>query len=511
MKDGDNLVTELAQKLSGKVVISSEITDSDIKGIGTEIISRKALEFFGKSQGLKVIDRETLKKIIGKPAPEEEQEKSPKVEVTGSISKKDTAKDVRADFTIKNAAIEKTPAGVEDFSAYFKNRFDKLRLLIERGRSAGGVSITNKIENLKVYANGRDIGVIGMVYEKTVTKNGHVMFSIEDETGTGKVLLIKAERTSRKEKHELFDFASKIVNDEVIAIKGRISSPFLIADGVIWPDIPIRQIKKTEDDIAIAFASDIHIGSKLFLDKQFEKFIEWLNGKIDVRKDIAEKIKYFVISGDLVDGIGVYPNQDKELSINDIYKQYDALFRYLNQIPEHIEVFVLGGNHDALQRAEPQPPLGDDLIKKDFKKDNIHLVSNPGYVKMHGINTLAYHGTSLDSVIQAIPGCSYSKPESAMIEVLKKRHVSPIYGDNPIMPSKKDSLVMDEVPDILHMGHLHKNGYADYHGTQVINSGTWQARTSYQVKLGHMPTPAILPIYHAKSGALWSMDFNSLA
>ena len=97
-----------------------------------------------------------------------------------------------------------------------------------------------------------------------------------------------------------------------------------------------------------------------------------------------------------------------------------------------------------------------------------------------------------------------------MIEVLKKRHISPIYGDNPIMPSKEDSLVIDEVPDILHMGHLHKNGYAEYHGTQVINSGTWQSRTSYQVKQGHMPTPALLPVYNTKSGELWSVDFNAM-
>ena len=78
--------------------------------------------------------------------------------------------------------------------------------------------------------------------------------------------------------------------------------------------------------MAIAFTSDIHVGSKLFLEKQFVKFIEWLNGNVDTRKDIAEKIKYLVISGDLVDGIGVYPNQDKELSISDIYKQYSVLF-----------------------------------------------------------------------------------------------------------------------------------------------------------------------------------------
>ena len=503
--EGDGLAAELARRLSGRAVISSDMTDEDIRPLGVESLAAQAISFFEGSTGLNVLDRATLARI----SEAQSEKKTPvQIEVVQKGDFHSAAKEVKSDFSIRNADMEKTPAGVDDFAGYFRNRFDKLKATIEKGR-AGGLGIISSIESLKQYADGRDIGIIGMVYDKIITKKGHILVTLEDGTATAKVLFIRPERTSRKGLHELFDFASKIVNDEVIAIRGRVSSPFLIASGVIWPDVPIRQIRKTEEDIAIAFASDIHVGSKLFLERQFVKFVEWLNGNVSTRKDIAEKIKYLVISGDLVDGIGVYPNQDKELSIGDIYKQYAVLFDYLDKIPEHIEVFVLGGNHDALQRAEPQPPLGPDILK-DFRKDNIHMASNPAYITIHGLKTLAYHGTSLDSIIQGIPGCSYSKPESAMIEVLRKRHISPIYGDNPIMPSRRDSLVMDETPDILHMGHLHKNGYAEYHGTQVINSGTWQARTSYQVKLGHMPTPAQLPVYNTKTGQLWNVDFNMM-
>jgi DNA polymerase II small subunit len=171
-------------------------------------------------------------------------------------------------------------------------------------------------------------------------------------------------------------------------------------------------------------------------------------------------------------------------------------------------VFLLTGNHDAVQRAEPQPVLPAEFYK-DFRLSNIHLVSNPGYVMLNGLHVLGYHGTSLDSVIQGIPGCSYSKPEGAMLEVLKRRHLSPIYGDNPIVPSKKDSMIIDRVPDILHMGHLHKNGYSEYHGTLIINSGTWQARTDFQMRMGHLPTPAMLPVHEAKQGIMSVVDFNN--
>lgn len=502
--EGGRLTAELAQRLTGKVVVSTDVTDEEIKNVGVDALSAMVLSYFKDSASLNILDKATIAKITSK----QEAEKTPlTIEIIQKSDFAPSAKEVKSDFTIRNADMEKTPAGVDDFASYFRNRFEKLCDAIERGRG-GGLGAINKIENIKQYANGRDIGLIGMVYDKIITKKGHIMITLEDDTGTAKVLFIKPEKTSRKESQELFESASKIVNDEVLAVRGRISSPFLIASSIIWPEVPIRQMKKTEEEIAIAFASDVHVGSKLFLEKQFVKFIEWLNGNVSARRDIAEKIKYLVISGDLVDGIGVYPNQDKELSITDVYKQYAVLMDMLEKIPDHIEIFLLGGNHDALQRAEPQPPLGDEILG-DFKRDNIHLASNPSYITLHGIKILAYHGTSMDSIIQAVPGCSYAKPETAMLEVLKKRHISPIYGENPIMPSRRDSLVIDEVPDILHMGHIHKNGYMQYHGTEIINSGTWQGRTSIQVKRGQFPTPAVLPVYNTKSGELWTMDFNS--
>ncbi|MCL5428070.1 MAG: hypothetical protein M1321_02710 [Candidatus Marsarchaeota archaeon] len=142
--------------------------------------------------------------------------------------------------------------------------------------------------------------------------------------------------------------------------------------------------------------------------------------------------------------------------------------------------------------------------------NNVHFLPSPSYVEIEGLKTLVYHGTSLDSVIHSIAGCSYSRPEEAMIEILKRRHVSPIYGSHPVMPSRSDALVMPDAPDILHMGHVHKNGLADYHGTQVVNSGTWQGKTGYQEKMGHTPTPGILPVYETKRATVTTIDFNGL-
>jgi DNA polymerase II small subunit len=145
----------------------------------------------------------------------------------------------------------------------------------------------------------------------------------------------------------------------------------------------------------------------------------------------------------------------------------------------------------------------------NFSKDNVHFVSNPCYLTLHGIEVLAYHGASLDSIIRAVPGSSYAYPERAMTEVLRRRHLSPVYGYNAIVPSRNDSLVIDKVPDILNMGHLHRNGISNYHGVNILNSGTWQARTDYQVLLGHMPTPCIASVFEASRGDFTTVNFNS--
>lgn len=503
---GGTLIVELADRLSGKVIISSDVTDADLKGVDLESLIAHVTTHFAKEGQVNILDKHNLLEILDKLRAEEKQPVH--VEIIRSADFKPMAKEIDASFSTRNVGFEKTTSGVADFAEYFNDRYRRLRELLERNRVNTSFGMVNKIENLSSFADGREVTVVGIVYDKIITKKGHLMITLEDETGTAKIIVYKQER-ERGGPNNLFDSANRVIVDEVVAVNGKTSGPFVVAKSLVWPDIPIRTRKNTEQDLAIAFLSDIHIGSKLFMEKHFEKFLEWINGGVDARKDLVSKVKYMVLAGDLVDGIGVYPNQDKELEIVDVYKQYSVLFDYLSTVPDYIEIFVLPGNHDAVQRAEPQPPLTTELMS-DFKKDNIHILSNPAYITMHGLKTLSYHGTSLDSVIHVVPGSSYTKPEAVMVEMLKRRHLSPVYGGNVIVPSKKDPMVISEVPDILHMGHIHKNGSADYHGTLAVNSGTFQSKTSYQMKQGHLPTPGILSVYETRGMNMNLVDFNRL-
>ncbi|MEM3855768.1 MAG: DNA-directed DNA polymerase II small subunit [Candidatus Micrarchaeaceae archaeon] len=498
-----DIVAELAERLSGRVIVSAGIDRELFKGHDIESLTARIIAYFGDSDSIKILDNNSLAEILSRM----KEEKAPvPIEVLPSSEFKPVAKDVASDFKIRSKEPEKTSSSSDAFRDYFRSRFSKIAAIIDKNGSVMTNGMINSIANIKNYANGREITIFGMVYDKVATKNGHILITLEDESGTAKVLFPRSESGPGK---ETFNAANRIILDDIIVVKGKISGSLLIASSVVWPDMPIHRVAPTEEDIAIAFISDTHVGSKLFLEKQFDNLLKWLNGRIDYKRNLAGKIKYIVISGDLVDGIGVYPNQEKELTTPDIYKQYSMFFGLLEAIPEYVHVFVLPGNHDAVQRSEPQPELPKEFVSN--MRGNMHILQNPSNISLHGVKVLAYHGASLDSIIQSVPQCSYAKPETAMAELLRRRHLSPIYGGNIITPTKDDALVIDEVPDIFHVGHVHKNAVSEYHGTIMINSGTWQARTAFQVKQGHIPSPALLPVYETKSQNVSIVDFNSVS
>ncbi|MCD4739569.1 DNA-directed DNA polymerase II small subunit [archaeon] len=388
---------------------------------------------------------------------------------------------------------------IEDFISLFQSRFEQLSKILK----ARGNAIRD-IETLKKKKPGDIVRIIGMVNSIRTTKNGHRFLIIEDLTGTLNTLIIERNKPLMRESY-------RIIPDEVIAIEGKLSKDLFIVNQVYFPDIPARESHKTEEDIYLAMISDMHIGSKLFMEKNFRKFLNWLNRKEgnEKQKEIAGKVKYITIAGDLVDGVGIYPGQENELETENIYEQYSKLAKLLEEIPEYIELISIPGNHDATRVAEPQPAVRKELMEDLLALPNFRMMGNPGQVSLHGVEVLMYHGASIHSMVPHIIDASYEKPEKTIAEWLKRRHLHPVYGEKPpICPEKRDYLVIDRVPDILHAGDVHKNGYITYRGIIGVNSGTWQAITPYQIKQGHAPTPCILPIVHMKTGKLSVIHFE---
>ncbi|MFH1471120.1 MAG: DNA-directed DNA polymerase II small subunit [Candidatus Micrarchaeota archaeon] len=482
------------------------------------ILSPDALEFLKKAENLEdlvdkllkgndfVITAERISSLVIK----SEEKKIPlPVEVIRSSNFKAVAAEYPARLSVEKGSDvsgkSRCVGNVEDFVNYFRSRFRETEKIF---RSRVHTNPTATTKSLAGYGNGARVRLVGIINSKRKTKKGHLLIEIEDEHGSAKVLALD----DRKEKqHSCFEKANTLLLDEVVGVDGRISDPFLIAEDIVWPDLPVKEQKiGGEEDLSIAFLSDIHFGSRYFLEKNFAHMTQWLNGGAgnERSREAAGKVKYVVIAGDIVDGVGVYPKQENELIVKDVYEQYSLLAKFLSELPDYIEVVVSPGNHDAVRRAEPQPKLSEEIMGEACNMTNVHPIGNPTYVSIADLKVLVYHGTSLDSIIAATQGCDYLHPEKPMLELMKRRHLSPIYGDNPIVPEEKDYLVISELPDIVHMGHVHKNGYMLYRGVSLVNSGTWQGRTDFQVKQGHVPSPCIMPVYELKTGKMRNFDFS---
>jgi DNA polymerase II small subunit len=63
-----------------------------------------------------------------------------------------------------------------------------------------------------------------------------------------------------------------------------------------------------------------------------------------------------------------------------------------------------------------------------------------------------------------------------------------------LAPEERDYLVVEDVPDIFHTGHVHKLGYGKYHNVLAVNSGCWQAQTAFQKSVNIDPDAGFAPI-----------------
>lgn len=361
----------------------------------------------------------------------------------------------------------------EEFAGYFRNRYAKLSGIIKKRVSPRAIS------GLQRSSDGRSAtSIIGMVSSVSTTSKGDSLVTLEDETGEAKVLL--------KGRHN-------IMLDEVIGATGFQKNGLFIAKDITYPELSITR-KSHSGDGAVIFISDLHFGSREFLEDAWRRFVGWLNSEIgdDSKKTLAEKVKYIVVAGDLVDGVGIYPEQEKELSISNIYRQYEAAAEGLQNIPHKIKIIISPGNHDAVRLAEPQPKLPSEMTS--LFSNNTTFVGNPAYVEIENLKVLIYHGCSIWDFVKTF-NISYKEPQKAMAEMLKRRHLAPVYGGEvPIAPEREDYLVIDEIPDIFHSGHVHTVGIDNYRGVTLINSGAWQSQTEYQQRRGIIPVPGEAPL-----------------
>lgn len=385
---------------------------------------------------------------------------------------------------------------LEAYGALFAARYRQLERLL-RGRS----ELPNRCDVADLgRPTDRTASVVAMIREvrRTSVKH-HLILTVEDPSGSAELLLPQRPDLP----------TGTFLTDEVVGFALRLSPEpgrLPTVTGVHRPDVPTaRAPRRAASPHRAIFLSDLHIGSRSFLDEPWSRLVAFLRGE-GPRPEVAEEIAHVVIAGDLVDGIGIYPHQERDLAIGDIYEQYRELARRLAELPARLNVVVLPGNHDAVCPAEPQPALPPTLAA--MLPPHVRSVGNPATFALDGVVVEAYHGRGFDDLIPALPGASYARPTEVMKRMLSMRHLAPIYGGRtPLAPLPRDGLVIDPAPEILVTGHAHTFGVDRYHGVLLLNASTWQAETEYQRMRNISPVPARAAVVDLTDLSVLPFDF----
>ena len=384
--------------------------------------------------------------------------------------------------------------GVKGYNALFSSRFNKLkRIISDRPES-------KKLKSLALIKSGKfddDLYVCGLVTSKNSERN-ITKLSLEDPSGSFEGIIFD---------DDLQKTADTLLIDQFVMVRvgmGK-NSGFIIKD-LIFPDIPEQAVNKSETDAYAVFLSDLHIGSKYFMEEEFSDFVEWLSSP----DPVARKIRFVLIGGDILDGVGIYPNQNKELVCQTLEEQLIKAENLIDKIPKNIKIIIMPGNHDPGRRALPQPAIPIKYNSGLWERENVVMVGNPSMVSLNGVKVLMFHGQSIDDIVKTTPGMKYDEPTKVMKHLLKARHLSPIYGSQtPIAPEMEDLLVIEDIPDIFHVGHVHKAQLDMYKGILLVNSGSWQKQTPFQASVGMTPNPGIALMVNLKTFQVFHQNYNS--
>jgi len=387
-----------------------------------------------------------------------------------------------------------TGEGVKGYNALFSSRFNKLkRIISDRPESR----MLKSIASVKATKSEDDMYICGLVSARNTERN-ITKLVLEDPSGIFEGIVFDG---------ELQNTAGTLLIDQFVMVRISIgkNAGFIIKD-LILPDIPDQATNRAETETFAVFLSDLHIGSKYFMEEEFTDFVNWISSP----DPVARKIRYVLIGGDIVDGVGIYPNQDKELVCQTIEEQLKKLEGLLDKIPKYVKIIIMPGNHDPGRRALPQPAIPKKYNPSLWDRDNVFMVGNPAMVSLNGVKILMFHGQSIDDIVKTTPGLSYDNPANVMKHLLRARHLSPIYGSQtPIAPEMEDLMVIDEIPDIFHVGHVHRAQLDMYKGILLVNSGSWQKQTPFQASVGMTPNPGIVLMVNPKTFQVFHENYNS--
>ena len=170
--------------------------------------------------------------------------------------------EILSDPTTKITSAE----GVEGYGALFASRFTKLKQIM-----------SDRPESKKV----KDIAVV-----KSITKSNDELFVcglVSDRKSDRKVTRITLEDpTSSMEiivfEGDLQETADTLLMDQFAMFKiVPAKNGGFFAKDIYLPDIPEHSTNRSKTETYAVFLSDLHVGSKFFMEEELNDFISWVS------------------------------------------------------------------------------------------------------------------------------------------------------------------------------------------------------------------------------------------
>ncbi len=403
---------------------------------------------------------------------------------------------------ITTSDFEQKKITVNDFIKHFRNRYDFLKGVLE-DKDFDDLTSIRKLGKVK-----GNFTIIAAVISKRITKNKNLILKVEDMTGTVNIIV-------NENKKMLFEKANELLLDDIVAFGVNGSEEVLFCNDIYFPEAFLSEKRRHNDDVWVAFIGDMHCGSKFFLEKNFLRFIKWLNGKEgdDRYRAIAKKIRYLFVVGDMIDGVGHYPGQEKNLNIFSSVGQYSKVEEIIKLVRRDVQIIMSPGNHDSVWVGEPQAVVDKRLASGLYDIENLYMVPNPAMVEIEGgFKVLMYHGASINAFIDELSEIrikyGHNSPTSVVKEMVKRRHLAPTHGAVDYVPKDVDSLVINPVPDIILTGDQHRCEVSIKNNIFLVSASCWQSSNSFMEKRGINSDPCKVPLFNLKTREVKILDFS---
>lgn len=374
------------------------------------------------------------------------------------------------DMMITRERVSEPTSITAGFKGFLDDRFQKLKRIIEGIYRKRASLKSSSLANL---SEKTSLTIAGTVFNKEEGKFDSIILELEDDEGIFRAIVPKY-------KKEAYEIASKLDLDEVILIDGIVmkgaKGPYVKVTNIYTTDLEIsREIKEVKEDYLVAIISDIRLGHRYFDAEAFLNFIDFLNNKFSEYEEFSRKIKYLMITGDLVEGLSIFSKHYLEEE-DDLYEDYQELANILSKIRQDITIYCIPGERDDVIGLIPFQKFDQEVAEPLFELKNVELLEDPSMVNISERKFLLTHGYYFEETFEKKIKEIEDKEKiiaEAMTERLRKRYLLPSIRIEGLLPLGYDPFVITEKPDVFACGHFGIAQSSVYRGCLLISNSSW--------------------------------------